>query len=77
MKLGLITKLDKGNTEMTKKINDEVISVNFDVIVISPIYGQFGAIRKPDSGRMISKTYIFINSITFYLTRTENMTKSF
>ena len=62
---------------MVKKINDEVISVNFDVIVISPIYGKFGAIRKPDSERMISKTYIFINSITFYLTRTENMTKSF
>ena len=77
MKLALITKLDKGNTEMAKKISDEVISVNFDVIVISPIYGKFGAIRKPDSGRMISKTYIFINSITFYLTRTENMTKNF
>ena len=77
MKLALITKLDKGNTEMAKKISDEVISVNFDVIVISPIYGKFGAIRKPDSGRMISKTYIFINSITFCLTRTENTTKNF
>ena len=26
------------------------------------IYGQFGAIRKPDSGRIVCKTYIFINS---------------
>ena len=36
---------------------------NWDVIVIFSIYGQSGAIRKPDSGRMICKTYIFINSI--------------
>ena len=35
---------------------------NFDVIVILPIYGQFGEIWKPDSGRMVCKTYIFINS---------------
>ena len=38
------------------------MSVNCDVIVIFPIYGQFGAIRKPDSGRIVCKTYIFINS---------------
>ena len=35
---------------------------NCDVIVIFPIYGQFGAIRKVDSERMVCKTYIFINS---------------
>ena len=34
----------------------------FDVIVIFPIYGQFGEIRKPDSGRIVCKTYIFIYS---------------
>ena len=38
------------------------MSVNCDVIVIFPIYGQFGAIRKLDSGRIVCKTYIFINS---------------
>ena len=38
------------------------MSANCDIIVIFPIYGQFGAIRKPDFGRMVSKTYIFINS---------------
>ena len=32
---------------------------NCDVI---PTYGQFGAIRKPDSGSIVCKTYIFINS---------------
>ena len=35
---------------------------NCDAIVTFPIYDQFGAIRKPDSGRIVSKTYIFINS---------------
>ena len=40
---------------------------NCDVIVIFPIYGQFGAIRKPDSGRIVCKTYVFINSnLLFY-----------
>ena len=38
------------------------MSVNCDDIVIFFIYGQFGAIRKPDSRRMVYKTYIFINS---------------
>ena len=35
---------------------------NCDVIVIFPIYGQFGAIRKPDSGHIVCKPYIFINN---------------
>ena len=26
------------------------------------IYGQFEAIRKPDFGRLVGKTYIYINS---------------
>ena len=38
------------------------MSESFDVIIVFPIYGQFGAIRKPDSGRIVCKTYIFINS---------------
>ena len=37
------------------------MSANCDVIVIFPIYGQFTAILKPDSGRIVYKTYIFIN----------------
>ena len=35
---------------------------NCDVIVIFPIYSQFGAIQKPDSKRIVCKTYVFINS---------------
>ena len=38
------------------------MSANCDVIVIFPIYGQFPTIQKPDSRRMVYKTYIFINN---------------
>ena len=38
------------------------MSSNCDVIVIFSIYNQFGAIQKPDSGGMVCKIYIFINS---------------
>ena len=38
------------------------MSTSYDVIVIFPIHGQFEAIRKPDSWRIVCKTYIFINS---------------
>ena len=38
------------------------MSKNSDVIIIFPIYGQFGTIRTPDSGRIVCKIYGFINS---------------
>ena len=38
------------------------MSANFDAIVVFSIHGQFGAIQKPDTGRIVCKTYIFINS---------------
>ena len=41
------------------------MSENCDVIAIFPIYGQFGAFWKPDSSRIVCKTYIFINSNLF------------
>ena len=41
MKLGLLTKLDKGNASTSKKIDDDVMSANCDAIVFFPIYGQF------------------------------------
>ena len=47
---------------MSKKIGDDVIPENCDVIDIFPICGQFGVIRKLDSGRIVCETYIFINS---------------
>ena len=62
MKLGPVTKIDKRNKKPLKTFDDDVMSENFDVIVIFLIYGQFGAIGKPDSGRIVCKTYIFNNS---------------
>ena len=40
------------------------MSKNCDVIVIFSINGQCEAIQKPDSGRLVCETYIFINSDT-------------
>ena len=62
MKLGPVTKRDRRYKATSKKIDDDFISENFDVITIFSVYGQFGAIRKPDSGGIVCKTYIFINS---------------
>ena len=62
MKLGPVLKLDKKNKTMSKKFGDDVMSANCDVIGIFPIYGQFRAIQRPDSGRTICQIYIFINS---------------
>ena len=62
MKLGAVTKLDKRNTSTLKKFDDYVMLTNCDVVVIFPIYGQFGAIRRADPQSMVCKTYTFINS---------------
>ena len=47
---------------MSKKFGDDIMSADCDMIVVFLIYGQFGAIRKLDSGCIVCKTYIFINS---------------
>ena len=53
MKLILVIKIDKRNNTTSKKIDADVMSPSCEVIVIFPIYGQFGAIWKPDSGGII------------------------
>ena len=60
MKLGPVTKLHKRSKTTLKKVDDDVMLENCDVIVIFPIYGQFGAIWKPDSACIAFKTYVFI-----------------
>ena len=60
MKLGSVTKLDNRN-KTTSKNDYNVMSENCDVNGIFPIYGRSGAILKPDSRRIVCKTYIFIN----------------
>ena len=62
MKFGPVNKPDKRNTATPKKLDDDVMLETCDVTVILPIYSQFGAILKPDSGRMVCSTFIFINS---------------
>ena len=60
MELGAVTKLDKKKKTTSKKFDYNVISANCEVIFIFPICVQFGAIRKPDSRHIVSKTYMFI-----------------
>ena len=62
MKLGPVTKPDKRNKTTSKKFDDGVMSENCDAIDIFPIYGQFEGIWKTDSGHIVCKTDIFINS---------------
>ena len=44
MKLEPVTNLDKRNKTRSKKVDDDIMSANCDVMVIFLIYGQFGAI---------------------------------
>ena len=74
MKLGPVTKLDKRNKTTSKKFDVDVMSENCDVIVIFRIFGQFGAVRRPDSGHRVCKSYVFSNS-NLFLTKTENRAK--
>ena len=67
MKLGTVTKLDKRNKTASKKLT--VTSCRKIVASLSFLrfMAKFSVILKPDSGRTVCKTYIFINSnILFY-----------
>ena len=73
IKLGPVTKLDKTNTATLKKFDNDFISANCDFIIFFPVYGHISAIWKPDIGRMVYKTYIFINNnLLSYRTRKQN-----
>ena len=60
MKLGPVTKFDKRYKITSKNVDYDVMSVNFDVIVIFRIFSQFGAVRKPDCAAC--KSYVSSNS---------------
>ena len=67
IKLRPVTKLDKKNKTKSKEIDNDVILVDCDDIIIFSVYGQFEAIQKPVSRRIVRKTYSFINSnLLFY-----------
>ena len=55
---------------MSKVLDDDVMPANCDAIIIFPIYGQFRAIWKPDSGSIRKLT--FSSTVTFYLAKTKN-----
>ena len=65
MKLGPVTKLDKGNKKSSKKSDDDVMSENCEVIAIFRIFDQLGAVWRPDSGHRSCKNYVFRNSNLF------------
>ena len=54
-KLRPVTKLLQKKQNKLKNFDDGIMSTNCDVIVIFPIYGQFGAIWKPVSGFIVCK----------------------
>ena len=62
MKLRPVSKFDKRNTAKSKRFDDDVMSANCSIIDLFRIYIKFRATGKPDSGCMVCKTYIFINS---------------
>ena len=63
MKLGPATKLNKRNKTTSKKKNgDDIMFKNCDVIVMLPIYGQFG----PRSGISDVKSVRLLLTVTFY-----------
>ena len=61
MKLEPVTKLDQRNKTTSNKFGDDFMSSNCHIVVIFPIYVQFGAIQKPDFKRIVCKTYNFID----------------
>ena len=75
MKLGPVTKHDKRKKITSKKFDDDVMSVNCNIFVTFPIYGQFGAIWKQDSGCIVCKTYILVSNLLSYKNweRTKNL----
>ena len=62
MKLGPVTKIGKRNKITSKKFDDDFMSEICDAIVIIRIFGQFGAVQRPDSGHKVFKSYFSINS---------------
>ena len=59
MNIGPVTKLDTRNKTTSKIFDDDLISRNYDVIVIFRIFSHFGAIRRPDSGHRVRNSNLF------------------
>ena len=67
MEFGPVTKFDKRDKTTSKNFDVYIMSEKCDVVVIFRIFGQFGAVRRPDSEHRICKSYVFSNSnLLFY-----------
>ena len=75
MKFGPVNNLKRETRHRQKKRDNDATSESAEFIVIFPIYCQFGATRKLDSGCTVCKTNVSINSKLF-LTKTVNRTKT-
>ena len=75
MKPGPVTKLGKRNKKPSKKIDNDVMSANCDVIIIFRFIFNLGQSesRIPDAK---SVKVTFSKLVTFYLAKTENRTKN-
>ena len=56
----------RGTKKRQKIFDYDFTSANCDVTDIFLVYCEFGAIERPDSGRIVCKTYITINSNLLY-----------
>ena len=61
MKLGPTTKLDKRNMAMSKNLTMTSCRQIVSSLSFFQFMAKFGAIQKPDCGRMVCKSDIFIN----------------
>ena len=61
MKLGPVTKLEERTKTTSKKIDYDAMPENCDLIVIFWMFGEFGAVPRPDSGHRVCKSYVFSN----------------
>ena len=73
MKHGPVSKLEKRNKIMSKETGDDIMSRNYDVIVIFPIYDllEYSGSENPD---VWSVKLTFSLIVSFYLTKAENRT---
>ena len=54
--------LTRETNKRQKKFDVDVVSENCDIIVIFWIFGQFGAVWRPDSGFRVCKSYVSDNN---------------
>ena len=59
MKFGPETKFDKRDKLTSKNFDVYIMSEKCDVVVIFRLFGQFGAVRRPDSEHRICNSNLF------------------